>query len=88
MQNRIVAHVGDTQEMSIVSDDYSFKCSRAISGTTAGEEMTTIVLPKILNLKTDRFWTITASAPENPVKRSCYAGSVPLPFIEKLFKLQ
>ena len=55
--------------MSIVSDDYSFKCSRAISDTTAGEEMTTIVLPKILNLKTDRFWTITASAFENLVKR-------------------
>jgi len=31
MQNRIVAHVDDTKEMSIVFDDYGFKCSRAIS---------------------------------------------------------
>jgi len=30
-QNQIVAHVDDTQEMSTVSGDHSFKCSRETS---------------------------------------------------------
>ena len=110
MQNRIVAHVDDTKEMSIVFDDYGFKCSRAISekigyySRRRDDHNRLAKNPEFENgsILDNHCFSVWESGKTKIIctcmcflckvsewaRRSCYAGSVSLPFIEKLFKLQ